>query len=73
MGICKGQALPFLICELCKIKWDVEELTFHDALYRLYVTEGESMRKIAKMFKVSPSTVMKWLKEQGISKNKLKC
>ena len=68
-----SRAIEFFICEFYKNKWEVDKLTFHDVMYRLYVTEDKSLRQIAKELYISPSTAMVWLREQGITKEKIKC
>ena len=68
-----SRAIEFFICEFYKNKWEVDNLTFHDVMYRLYVTEDKSLRQIAKELYISPSTAMVWLREQGITKEKIKC
>ena len=68
-----SRAIEFFITEYYKNKWEVDKLTFHDVLYRLHITEDKSLRQIARELFISPSTVMVWLREQGITKEKIKC
>lgn len=68
-----SRAIEFFITEYYKNKWEVDKLTFHDVLYRLHITEDKSLRQIGRELYISPSTVMVWLREQGITKEKIKC
>ncbi len=61
------------ITELYKLKWNEEELTFRDVIYRLNVTQNKSIREIASELQVSPTSVFKWLKDLGITRVKPKC
>lgn len=63
----------YFIEEMYKLKWNVEEITFRDILYRLNIVEGKSVRKIAEELQVSPTSVHKWLKDLGITQFKSKC
>ena len=67
------KSIEFFVTEYYKNKWEVDKLTFHDVMYRLYVTEDKSIRQGARELHVSPSTAMLWLREQGVTKEKIKC
>lgn len=63
----------YSITELYKLKWNEENLTFRDIIYRLNIIENKSIREISNELKVSPTSVCKWLKDLGITRVKPKC
>lgn len=72
MGNGNNETYAYLITELYKEKWKDDTLTFREVLKKLHYDEGMSYREIARLFKVSFSTVYLWFKRENISNSKMK-
>ena len=72
MGNGNNETYAYLITELYKEKWKDDTLTFREVLKRLHYDEEMSYREIARLFKVSFSTVYLWFKRENISNSKMK-
>lgn len=72
MGNGNNKTYEHLITELYREKLKDENLQFRDILYKLHIEDGMSYREIAKMFKISFSTVYLWCKRENISESEMK-
>lgn len=61
-----------LIERLYRELWNNPELTFREILKTMYIDKNMSIRDIAKETNCSPTTVHKWIKEEGLAVKKLK-
>ena len=60
-----------LMLELYQQKWNNPNLTFRELLKTLYIDKKLTIREIADMHELSPSTVHNWLKKEGIVTRKM--
>lgn len=60
-----------LVLELYKLKWEEPDLDFHEVMRRLYVDDKKTLDQIAKELYLSKSTIVKWLKQEGITMRKM--
>lgn len=72
MGNGNNKTYEYLITELYKDKWNNKDLTFREILKVLHIDKGMSYREMAKLFRVSFSTVYLWCKKENVTKNEMK-
>lgn len=56
------------IVKYYRLKWNNDELTMRDILVSFYVDDDISIRKLAKKFKISVSTLQQWLEDDYVHK-----
>lgn len=59
------------LTELYQNKWNNPNLTFSELIRTLYVDKKLSMAKVANELNISPHTVNRWLKDEGIASRKM--
>lgn len=72
MGNGNNETYEYLITELYREKLKNNDLQFRDILYKLHIEEGMSYREMAKLFRVSFSTIYTWCKRENVSESELK-
>jgi transposase-like protein len=72
MGGGRMDALQQYITQVYQKKWNKPSLTIKELLRIMYVDKKMSMMSIAKELGISPNTVQRWLKKQGISSRKMR-
>jgi transposase-like protein len=68
----KLSALQRYLLDYYKKEWDRPQLTFKQLMRTMYVVQKKSMAVIAKDLGISPNTVQRWLKQEGISSRKMR-
>lgn len=59
------------LTELYQNKWGKPDLTFDELVRTLYVDQKMSMADMADLLNVSPHTINRWIKENGIASRKM--
>lgn len=68
----RPSALKKYLLDYYKKEWDRPQLTFKQLMRTMYVVQKKPMAVIAKDLGVSPNTVQRWLKQEGISSRKMR-